>query len=567
MPRATLQPARILDAAGTTDAAGLRDALADSKAEVSEWDSAGVVVEVTPDRLDLLCESGLAREAAGRMGAASGAELRTVAAGPDGLTIVARKSVAPLRPAIAAVVVRAPDGRPLDDGLLDEAVRYQELLHATVGGQRAWASLGIYPVEGVRPPVTYSLEPIEDVSFVPLDGDAAVGASAFFTSHPMAVQFGALGRSGDRCLTLRDAGGQVLSLPPVLNARPAGEAKPGASALLLESTGTRSARVADAVGLLAGVFAARGWSVQHVPVRSRTGAGPVGRLDRLRRLRLSARELAHVTGMDITTADAAHLLGRARLDAHPSDRGVRVGVPPWRPDLLTPVDLVEDLTVARGLRPQDGSVPSSHLAGRRLPESGFHAEVEALILGLGFQPLHTPVLVGRDVVERTGRTGAIEVANPVSEQYSRIRDALLPSMVGALERNTRRAYPQRFGEVGPVVLRASEEESGAVTRMHAVLVVASEAAGFAEAAGLADYLMSRLGARGVREPVDVPGTIPGRAARLRLAGVAVGELGELTPRLLRASGVPVPAVFAELDLAALWPLFRRPAERGEGSAP
>jgi phenylalanyl-tRNA synthetase beta subunit len=90
--------------------------------------------------------------------------------------------------------------------------------------------------------------------------------------------------------------------------------------------------------------------------------------------------------------------------------------------------------------------------------------------------------------------------------------------------------------------------------------LASEDAGFADVAALSDYLLSAFDARGVREPVDLPGTIPGRAARLRVAGETVAEMGELHPGVLSAIGVPVPVAWAEVDLSALWPLVRRSAE-------
>ena len=53
----------------------------------------------------------------------------------------------------------------------------------------------------------------------------------------------------------------------------------------------------------------------------------------------------------------------------------------------------------------------------------------------------------------------------------------------------------------------------------------------------------------------LPGAIPGRAARLRLAGEVVAELGEVDPEILTSLGVPVPVAWAEVDLSALWPLL------------
>ena len=126
-----------------------------------------------------------------------------------------------------------------------------------------------------------------------------------------------------------------------------------------------------------------------------------------------------------------------------------------------------------------------------------------------------------------------------------------------LARNTRHGYPQRFGEVAPVVVAAPGSETGGETRYHAGLMIASDAAGFAEAAALVEYLLRTLDVVGIREPAEIAGAIPGRVARTRVAGETVAELGEVAPALLAELGVPVPVAWAEVDLTALWPLVAR----------
>jgi phenylalanyl-tRNA synthetase beta chain len=557
MPRAVLSGARLLAAAGATDPAKVRDLLATSKAEVDAWSGDEVTIEVTPDRLDLLSEGGLGLELAGTLGRASGLPPMERIPGAPVTTITVGPSVAPLRPSIAGVLVEAPGHSRLDDALLQEAVRFQELLHASAGGNRRWASFGIYPWDHTATTIRYDREPIRDVRIVPLDGDAERSGEEFFREHPMALKFGELGRVGDDCLTLRDGAGTLLSLPPILNARPGGEALAGNRRLLLESTGTRPARVADGLGLLLGVFVARGWKL--APVRVDLAGAPTEGTAFVtpRDLRLSAGELAGSTGFDLTSPEVVRLLGRARLDARPDRDGWTVAVPPWRPDLLAGVDLVEEVVDARGVTASDAIVPPSPTLGRRRAETLFDEQVELLLLGLGYQPLQTTVMVPESTVALLGRSTAISIAHPVSELYARLRDTMLLSLVGSLAHNVRHPYPQRIAEVGPVIVRAPAEESGAATRYRAGAVYAGDGAGFADAAALVDYLMGRLGARGIREPATIPGTIPGRAARVRLAGEAVAEVGELAPSVVAALGVPVPVAWAELDLTALWPLFRR----------
>src|SRR5208282_4435525 len=222
-------------------------------------------------------------------------------------------------------VVRAPKGRSLDAGLLVEAVRFQEILHSTIGRDRRAASLGIYPVDRLEFPVRYSLEPMDNVRFVPLDASEEVGAVEFFRDHPMAQTYGPLGRAGDSCLALRDARGTILSLPPVLNGRAAGEARVGDRELLIEATGTRERSVVEAVGLLLVVFVAQGWSVAPVPV---TGQGRTrsdgNSLVQAHSLDLPSSLVRSLGGAGLSAAVVERRLAQSRLTGHPHSGGWKV---------------------------------------------------------------------------------------------------------------------------------------------------------------------------------------------------------------------------------------------------
>ncbi len=559
MPVATLSAERLraLLPLPLSDGA-LDDLLFASKAELEERVGDELHLSASPDRLDLLSEAGLASYLAGASEAATGLLRPTERPGRAELQVRVDASVAPLRPHLAAMVVHAPHADGLDEGTLAEAVRFQELLHATLGRGRRAASLGIYPVERLNPPIRYSLESLEQVRFVPLDGAEEVTAARFYDQHPMAAQYGGYGRSGDRCLTLADSRGSVLSLPPVLNSRAAGEARAGDRELLLESTGQSERAVRDALGLLQLVFVARGWSVTPVPVLGPEAARSDGRgVIAPRSVDLPSAVLRAISGEAHSSGDVERRLAMARLSARPHAGGWRVEVPPWRPDLLTGVDLAEDVVLIGGVRPEQGLLLPSATRGRRRPEGQFRTQARRLLLGFGLVQPYTPLLVGESVAALCRSSGAVRLHNPVSAEFSVLRDRLLLSHLEVLGRNTRHGYPQRFAEVGPVIVRAESAESGAETRYHAAAMLAGEGVGFADGAALVDYLLRSWDVSSVREPAELPATIPGRGARVRVAGETVAEVGEVHPEVLTALGVPVPATWAELDLSALWALTRR----------
>jgi phenylalanyl-tRNA synthetase beta chain len=556
VPRAILSAARLLEGLDPVPPrAELEETLFLSKVELESWEGDALTISVTPDRLDLLSETGLRAYLDGALGRSGGLPVIHDYTLAPGEFLEATAKVAPLRSEIAGLVVHAPVGSALDAGLLEEAVRFQELLHATVGYDRRLASLGIYPASAIKFPLKYDREPVEGLEFVPLEAEEPVPAGRFFAEHPLAARYGAFGLEGGECLTLRDSHGTVLSLPPVLNSGVAGRVRPGDRRLLLESTGTRRARVEEALALLAMPFLLRGWSAAPLRVKAADRVHHGESLLAPRQLSLPDELLGVLSGYDLPPEEVEPLLGRARYAVRRSSDGFLVAAPPWRADLLGPVDVAEDVLLLRGVRTDEGRIPPSSTVGRRRPESRFRARVGTYLLGLGFTALHTPLLTSEAMIERLGRSDALALVHPVSAELSRARDSLQPSLVSALAHNLRHGYPQRLSEVGPVLVRDAAAESGARTREHAGFLVAGEAAGFADGAAVLDYLLRRLSVIGVREPAEIPGTLPGRAARILLAGEAIAEFGELHPAVLAATGVVVPAVWGELDLDAIYPLL------------
>jgi phenylalanyl-tRNA synthetase beta chain len=560
MPQSTLQRARVLDRLPhpLSDAA-LEDVLFASKAELEAHDAQTLTISVTPDRLDLLSEGGLGLYLEGATESGKGLVRPKVVEGPGPAPVVhVEESVRSIRPVISALLVTAPDETGLDEGTLAEAVRFQEIIHATVGRDRKAASLGIYPYERLSPPFRYALDPMSGVRFVPLDASEETSADAFFRDHPMAHTYGAWGRVRESCLTLRDARGTILSLPPILNSRTGGEARAGDRRLLLESTGTRERPVHESLGLLFLVFASRGWSVTPVAIEGGPMPSDGRAVYSTRPLDLPVETVRELSGMAYAAGEVEARLARLRLGAHAHAGGWRVDVPPWRPDLQSAVDLAEDVILAQAIRPEDGILPPSYGRGRRRRATTFRRRFSALLLGLGYSVPFTTVLVGDATVRRVGGPTPIRLANPPSAEWSFVRDRLLLSHLEVLGQNTRHPYPQRFAEVAPVVVADPSAEPGAQTRYHAGAMIASDAAGFADSAALVDYLLRALDVIAVREPVDLPACVPGRAARARVAGESIAEMGEIHPDVLSELGVPVPAAWAEVDLTALYPLVARP---------
>lgn len=551
MPRAVLSSSHVFAVLGRElSSQELTDTLFRTKVELSSFVDGKLEVEVNADRLDLLDEGGLAWELQGALGTASGLPASPEPSPLPRVEAHVNASVAPLRPELAMAVAVAPEGSPgLTEGDLEELVRFQEQLHATTGRRRVSSSLGLYPLDRLRPPFHYAMEPMGQVRFVPLGGAQETGAAEFYDHHPMAAEYGALGRKGDLILTLRDDARAVLSLPPVLNAAGTGEVRAGDRKVLIESTGTRRARTREMVGYMVVPFLARGWKVHPVPVHGPNGTDDGRSLLDPRPVPTSLSSLASVLGTRLTWSEAEKALLSCRLGVRKEGASMVALAPSWRSDLLGSVDVAEEVAIARGYASFAPVLPPSPSMGRRLPERIFRQEVARALLGLGFQELHTSVLISPASVERFSPSGeAIALRNPISSELSRVRPFLRASLLDVLGRNTGSGYPQRIFDLGAVVVRDPTADTGTRTETHLGIAEAGEGTGFARMAGVAERLFDLFGLRPPREPFESPGSIPGRVARLRIAGETVALLGEVHPSVLTELKIAVPVGWLEVDL-------------------
>jgi phenylalanyl-tRNA synthetase beta chain len=560
MPQATLSTRTLFQILGSEiSPREVEDLLFRTKVELHEVKDPEMMVEVTHDRLDLLCESGLANLLSGLLHQRPLATLPPTLS-PSGFSVRVDPSVAPLRPEIALAVVRAPEGSGIDAGLLSELIKFQEILHTSLGINRREGSIGLYPLRGLVSPLTYSLEKVEGLRFTPLavEGVPSSGeqdVSEFLSSHPMALKYGSLGHTKDRTLVLKDSAGTLLSLPPILNAAKHGEIRVGEKEVLIESTGKNSRTVRDLVGYMMLPFVTRGWTV-HSTTNVVQGNGPSEpRWATLRKVAIASSTAEHLLGRPIGAAKIHQDLMAAGFDAEVRGPEFSVRVPPWRPDVLGEVDLVEEVMVLEGIASFPPQESGHQTQGRMLPLSRYSEKLAEILLGMGYQEAHTPVLLPRDLSRRLcPEKSTLELSNPVSEELSVVRSTLLPSLMLALSLNTGQSYPQRLYEIADVVEVAPETPTGSSTRLHLCAVLAGEGAGFANAMALLERLMRAIGSSAVREPGNELGGIPGRVAELSLAGEKLAVVGEVHPEILVDLKLQQPVCWTEIDLTLLWTL-------------
>ncbi len=505
------------------------------------------------NRPDLWSAEGIARQIRSALGRRRDYPFFS---GEPGGEIRVDASVAQVRPFALAFVVRGLD---VNERSLEQIIQTQEKLTENFGRRRKDVAIGVYNVDRIRFPVHYRAVDPDAHRYVPLGLEEELSLAAILEQHPKGQQYGWILEGQPRLPLLIDDAGMILSMPPIINSREVGEVRAGDSNLFVEATGPDPVALALALNIMACDLADRGGRIERICTRLPFGSSLGHEIEVPRlidcELEIPLSEFSRLLGVSVTAVEVNNVLERygceVRIDA---DR-VRVQPPPTRADYLHPVDVVEDFAIARGYHTFEPQLPREFTTGRSATISVLEDKARDVMIGLGYEELISNILCARPALrERMNLPPAqplVEVANVMNENYSALRDAVLPSLLQAEARSATAAYPHRLFESGDVAEFDRQANCGSRTRMHLAGLVAHREANLSEIHADLDYLMVMLGLDWELCEQACPTFLPGRCARLRSDGREVGWLGELHPEVLSRWEIGVPAAAFELALDAL----------------
>ncbi len=279
------------------------------------------------------------------------------------------------------------------------------------------------------------------------------------------------------------------------------------------------------------------------------------------RVRVHPEQVDALLGLHVPLQEMEEILRRLAFQVRVGEDGWWDVLPPvFRLDVSIPVDVVEEVGRVYGYDRVPPTLPGARRASWLPATPSRDRRLDPLrhaLAGAGYTEVVTPAMVSGGLLERLGLAErAMRVINPVSEEQDTMRTAIVPSLlqVAALNRNRGRASVAVF-EVARAYLalpgppRQPEEPLRlAVLRTGLSGPEASREA-FLELKGALEWALSAIGPVPVEyERAHAPTYHPGRCARVRVCGHALGVIGELHPEALTCFDLEGRAVALEVDL-------------------
>jgi len=508
-----------------------------------------IKIEYNPNRVDFCSYVGVARAFKGLMGWETGMPKFSVKQGD--ITLSVDVSVAQVRPYVVAAVVR---DLCIGYGDIRELMEMQEALHWMIGRDRKKASIGVHNMDAVKPPFRYVTCAPDEVRFVPLDKTEEMTPQEVLEKHEKGKAYRGEVDWASRYPLIVDSRGDVLSFPPIINGELTRVTEETRN-LFIEVTGTDFNSISRSLNVLVTVLADMGGTIESTRVEQQDGVSVTPNLEP-QSMKLRVDYANEMLGMKLSEQEAAEALRKSRLDVEQAEKGVlEVTIPPYRTDILHEIDLVEEVAIGYGYFRLTPTQPSTVTTGMEHPVIKAANTVRQIMVGLGFvEALNFVLANDADHYQKMRREPGelVTLANPVSTEYSIIRNDLLPSLIKNLADNRHQVFPQRIFEVSDVIRINRQTETGTERRIHVAAVSAHPAANFTEIKSILDALLFNLGLESwtVKE-AEHPSFLQGRTASISINGEELGVVGEVHPEVLNNFELENPTGAFELDLQKL----------------
>jgi len=514
--------------------------------DIEEVGSDYVKIEYNPNRIDFSSQVGVARAFKGILEWETGLITYSVEKGDVELNV--DETVSKVRPYIVGAVIR---NLSLDEESVKELMEMQEDIHWGIGRDRKKASIGVHNLDVVEPPFTYTTVHPDEVKFVPLDKEEEMSLKEILEKHEKGIAYRHLVDWAPRYPLLIDKHKRVLSFPPIINGELT-KVDEKTRNLFIDVTGTDFNSVVNSLNVLVTALADLGGKVEAISVNYPDRKIITPNLSP-QKMKLSLKYANKVLGLKLNEEEVIKCLRKCRLDAFSLGNGtIEVHIPAYRTDILHEIDLVEEVAIGYGYYNLEPTLPATTLVGEQHSISKLANKVRQIMIGLGFTEVMNFILTNETVQyvkmrRKTPKT--IRLANPVSTEYSIVREQLLPCLMKNLSDNKHESYPQRLFEVSDVIKVNLKAETMSERRLHLAAVSAHANANYTEIRSVVDALLLNLGLRKweVYETKN-PSFIAGRVASINYNGRKIGILGEIHPEVLENFELENPVAAFEIDL-------------------
>ena len=513
-------------------------------AEVERIEEETIDIEFFPNRPDLYSVEGVSRAMKAFFGISPG--LRKYDVKPAQVEIKIGNDVKDVRPVLGCAVVR---GLSFTSASIKSLMDLQEDLHWALGRGRKKVSIGVHDMARIKAPFTYSTESPK-FAFVPLDHTEKMTMAEVLEKHAKGVKYAHLVKEMKRYPIIKDANGNVLSFPPIINGTLTTVTE-STKELFIDVTGT-SKEVYTSLNIVVSALAERGGIIEAVKIIDESGKSQIFPDLKPSVQTIFLEEIETHLGFKLTAEEVIGSLLKMGFDVSVLSKNpvsFEIQIPAYRADILHKYDIIEDVAIGYGYAAIPAALPETYTVGTSHPLSIARLCACEAMVSLGYSQVMPFTLTSEKIhfenMRRPVTDDVTYVLHPISEDQTMVRTTLLPGLLEILALNRHRELPQKIFEVGEVALHQKNRQKMAAVSIH-------HAANFTEMSEVVDAFLREISVEYELKESEDPAFLKGRAADVYIGTEKVGVFGEFHPGVLNAFELGYAVVGFEIDMSYLF---------------
>lgn len=514
-------------------------------ATVEESNEKEISIEVYPNRPDLLSLQGVARALGTYLNGAKTKEYK-INKPEKNYKVIIEKSVKKVRPYTVCAIVK---NLKFNDEKIKEIIDIQEKLHITIGRKRKKLAIGIYPLEKIKLPITFSAKKPEDIKFIPLEAEREMNGKQILRSHPAGREYADLLKDEEVFPIFSDASGKILSMPPIINSHETGKIIMNTKDIFIECSGFNLPYLKKTLNILVCALADMGGEIYYMEIDDSENKTPFlsPNLDN-EKMQFKIEDINRTLGLNLNEEEIIKCLAKMGIGY---SKGEAI-IPAYRTDILHWVDLAEEVGIAYGYENFKPEIPKISTIAEEDKKSIVKRKIEEILSGLNFLEASSYHLTTKESVKNVyfDFKDFIEVEESKTE-YSVLRPDLFTNLMKILSENTDSSYPHRIFEIGKVFGKDKESETGIIEKERLGIAIADENTNFTEIKQVLDYLFKMINKTYEIKDYESSALISGRTGSIFVDGKEVGVLGEVHPRVLKNLKIRMPVSILEINLGFL----------------
>ena len=520
----------------------LKDRISMLGTDLEKLDNEEIIVEVFPNRPDMLSAQGLARALKSFISLEKGLKEYKVKDSKEHVYV--EKSVKDIRPYTACAVVK---GIHFDDEKIREIIQIQEKLHVTYGRNRRKVAIGIYPYEKIKPPIYFRALPPEKIKFRPLEADREMTALEILQYHPTGREYAHLLEGKKKFPIFVDSQGKILSMPPIINSHDTGKVTEQTRDVFIECSGFDFEVLKKCLNIIVTSLADMQGEIYAMTLHygNKTYRTPDLKPEKMK---INRNYINKILGLNLNEKQLKDCLERMGY----AYKNGTVLIPAYRTDILHQIDLAEDVAIAYGYENFKPELPEIATIASDDVMYNFERKIAEILIGLGLQEVSTYHLVSENTNEKMNlNQQLVKLENSKSEEHCCLRSWLVPNLLSVLEVNKTNDYPQNIFEIGTVFKKDLTE----IRRLAAV--TCHSKANFTEIKQIFESLLRSLDLSYEIRETEHGSFIPGRVGRISVKGKDVAYIGEIHPAVLENYSLEMPVAAFELNLTEIFKLLKQ----------